>query len=91
MRQAGDSSVAVTRRHVPDKAEVAEQLGAARRRVLELLAPLDDDDLCRQHSELMSPLVWDLAHCAHFEELWLVRALGGSGSSDRRLDDLYNA
>ena len=59
--------------------------------MLDLLAPLDDDDMCRQHSELMSPLVWDLAHCAHFEELWLVRALGGSGSADRKLDDLYNA
>jgi iron(II)-dependent oxidoreductase len=83
--------VAPTRRYAPDKVEVAEQLGAARRRMLELLAPLDDDDLCCQHSELMSPLVWDLAHCAHFEELWLVQALGGSGSSDQRLDDLYNA
>ena len=91
MRQAGDTGVAVRRRHAPGKAEVAEQLGAARRRMLELLAPLDDDDLCRQHSELMSPLVWDLAHCAHFEELWLVRALGGRGSADPKLDDLYNA
>jgi iron(II)-dependent oxidoreductase len=91
VRQAGDSSVAVTRRHAPTKAEVAEQLGAARRRMLDLLAPLDDEALCTQHSELMSPLVWDLAHCAHFEELWLVRALGGSGSADPRLDDLYNA
>ncbi len=39
----------------------------------------------------MSPLVWDLAHCAHFEELWLVRSLGGEAAGDRRLDDLYNA
>jgi iron(II)-dependent oxidoreductase len=59
--------------------------------MLDLLAPLSEDELRRQHSELMSPLVWDLAHCAHFEELWLVRALGGSASGDARLDDLYNA
>ena len=52
VRQAGDSSVAVTRRHAPDKAEVAEQLGAARRRTLDLTGALDDDDLCRQHSPL---------------------------------------
>ena len=39
----------------------------------------------------MSPLVWDLAHCAHFKELWLVRALGGQSSGDARLDELYDA
>jgi gamma-glutamyl hercynylcysteine S-oxide synthase len=89
--QASDSGVAVTTRLAPAKHEVAAQLEAARRRMLDLLAPLSGDDLCLQHSELMSPLVWDLAHCAHFEELWLVRALGGAASSDARLDDLYNA
>src|SRR4051794_31455026 len=59
--------------------------------MLDLLAPLSDEELGAQYSELMSPLVWDLAHCAHFEELWLIRALGGSPSADSRLDDLYNA
>ena len=29
-------------------------------------------------TSLMSPLVWDLAHIANYEELWLVRALGGA-------------
>jgi gamma-glutamyl hercynylcysteine S-oxide synthase len=89
--QASHSGAAVTTRLAPAKHEIAAQLDAARRRMLDLLAPLSDEDLCRQHSELMSPLVWDLAHCAHFEELWLVRALGGQASSDARLDDLYNA
>jgi iron(II)-dependent oxidoreductase len=78
-------------RLAPSKADVAEQLEAARRRMLDLLEPVPDGDLRKQHSELMSPLVWDLAHCAHFEELWLVRALGGPASEDARLDDLYNA
>ena len=91
MSQAPNSAAAVTTRLAPTKPEVAAQLEGARRRMLDLLAPLSDDDLLRQHSELMSPLVWDLAHCAHFEELWLVRALGGKASGDTRLDDLYNA
>ncbi|MFN2470210.1 MAG: ergothioneine biosynthesis protein EgtB [Gaiellaceae bacterium] len=75
----------------PSRHELADALEASRRRMLELLAPLSHEELCHQHSPLMSPLVWDLAHCAHFEELWLVRALGGPGSGDTRLDDLYNA
>jgi iron(II)-dependent oxidoreductase len=89
--QANLSGVAVTRRSDPGKADVVQELGAARRRMLDLLAPLSEEEMGAQYSELMSPLVWDLAHCAHFEELWLIRALGGSPSADNRLDDLYNA
>ncbi len=91
MSQAADSGGAVATAPAPSKDEIAAALQAARRRTLELLAPVSDADLRRQHSALMSPLVWDLAHCAHFEELWLVRSLGGAGSAERHLDDLYNA
>src|ERR1044072_1752970 len=61
---------------VDRKADVADALAGARARTTALLAPLDDAALTAQHSTLMSPLVWDLAHIAHYEELWLVRALG---------------
>ena len=47
-------------------------LGEMRARTLELLAPLGEDDLQRQHSRLMSPLAWDLGHIAHFEAQWLL-------------------
>ena len=39
----------------------------------------------------MSPLVWDLAHIGHFEELWLIRALTSAAPTDTRYDDLYDA
>jgi iron(II)-dependent oxidoreductase len=38
----------------------------------------------------MSPLVWDLAHIANYEDLWLVRALGGTATR-AGLDDIYDA
>ena len=57
------------------KEALASDLDAARRRSLDLLEPVTDDDLLRQHSPLMSPLVWDLAHVGHYEELWLLRAV----------------
>jgi iron(II)-dependent oxidoreductase len=41
------------------------------------VAPLSDDELHRQHDPLMSPILWDLGHIAHFEELWLTRNLDG--------------
>lgn len=56
---------------------ITEQLEEARARTLHLVEPLDTDDLHRQHDPLMSPIMWDLGHIAHFEELWLVRNLDG--------------
>ena len=61
------------------KDAVAAELDATRRRTLALLEPLGDDDLRRQHSALMSPLVWDLAHVGNYEDIWLLRGLGHEG------------
>ena len=56
---------------------VMELLTEARARTLLLIAPLSDDELRQQHDPLMSPILWDLGHIAHFEELWLTRNLAG--------------
>jgi iron(II)-dependent oxidoreductase len=69
---------------------MADRLEAARRRSLDLLAPVPDDGLVRQHSPLMSPLVWDLAHVGNYEEQWLLRALGGRAVGER-WDSVYDA
>ncbi len=53
-------------------------LDEARRRTLELITPLSDEDLRLQHDPLMSPVLWDLGHIAHFEELWLTQNLDGA-------------
>src|SRR6185503_15258744 len=42
-----------------------------------IVAPLTDEELRLQHDPLMSPILWDLGHIAHFEELWLTRNLDG--------------
>jgi iron(II)-dependent oxidoreductase len=70
---------------------VADELTAARRRSLTLLEPLPDEDLKRQISPIMSPLVWDLAHVGNYEELWLLRAVTGASPLDASLDPLYDA
>src|SRR5439155_23592385 len=69
---------------------IAAELEAVRRRSLDLLSPLDEADMRRQHSPLMSPLVWDLAHVGNYEDLWLVRALGAEAIRPD-LDDIYDA
>src|SRR6476659_6643746 len=59
------------------KQEIASLLTEARERTLLLVRDLSDEDLHRQHDPLMSPIIWDIGHIAHFEELWLTRNLNG--------------
>ncbi len=73
------------------KALIAAELEAARARTLALLAPVSDEDLARQHSPIMSPLVWDLAHIGYFEELWLLRRVAGADPLRPEVDDMYDA
>lgn len=70
--------------------DLTRELQTARQRTLQLLAPLDEAALRTQHSPLMSPLVWDLAHIGNYEDLWLLRALGAPGLGEA-WDDLYDA
>jgi gamma-glutamyl hercynylcysteine S-oxide synthase len=61
----------------PSKSKIAQLLAEARERTLLLISVLSDDDLHMQHDPLMSPIIWDVGHIAHFEELWLTQNLDG--------------
>ena len=73
------------------KDRALQALATSRARLLDLLRPLPPAVLVAQHSPLMSPAVWDVAHVANYEEQWLVRALGESGLSGPETDRLYDA
>ncbi|MFF3670242.1 ergothioneine biosynthesis protein EgtB [Microtetraspora malaysiensis] len=82
-------------RHAPPppaagKELIAAELAAARARSL-AYTDMEDDLLVRQHSPLMSPLVWDLAHVGNYEELWVLRAAGGITPLRPEIDDIYDA
>src|SRR3954468_4001760 len=70
---------------------VARELERTRARSAGLTEAVDEDDLVRQDSPLMSPLVWDLAHIGNQEELWLVRDVGGREPVRADIDELYDA
>ncbi|WP_329413418.1 ergothioneine biosynthesis protein EgtB [Nocardia vinacea] len=69
---------------------IAEVLTRARDRTTGLTT-LDEAELVAQHSRLMSPLVWDLAHIGNQEELWLVRDVGRRDAVRADIDELYDA
>ena len=70
---------------------IADALRETRERTLALVTPVDDEDLQRVHSPLMSPLVWDLGHIAAFEDLWIGHRHGGRPLLRDRLMDVYDA
>src|SRR5258707_3001494 len=78
----------------PLQANVEEALAAletVREQTLALVGHLSDDDLSRVLSPIMSPLVWDLAHIAAYEDLWLAHRHGGLELSRPELAELYDA
>ena len=89
MTQRPDLATDLPAEHIRER--IAHRLIAARRRTELLTGCVADADLIRQHSPLMSPLVWDLAHIANQEELWLLREVGGRQPLHPEIDPIYDA
>ncbi|MFF9275707.1 ergothioneine biosynthesis protein EgtB [Streptomyces griseosporeus] len=66
-------------------------LTTARARTTLLTSCVEEPDLTAQHSPLMSPLVWDLAHIGNQEEQWLLRTVGGQEAVRPEIDGIYDA
>jgi iron(II)-dependent oxidoreductase len=91
MTVTSSAAGAPTAGSVDRRQRVRELLEASRARTLALVDDLSEADQRAQHSPLMSPFVWDLAHIGNYEELWLLRAIDQRPALDASLDDLYNA
>jgi iron(II)-dependent oxidoreductase len=70
---------------------IEADLAEVRDRTLALVAHLSAADLERQLSPIMSPLVWDLAHIAAYEDLWLAHRHGGLPLLREDLAAVYDA
>jgi gamma-glutamyl hercynylcysteine S-oxide synthase len=68
-----------------------DALTDVRDRTFALVAHLDDAELERQVDPIMSPLVWDLAHIAAYEDLWLVHRYAGEPLLHPELAARYDA
>jgi gamma-glutamyl hercynylcysteine S-oxide synthase len=71
--------------------EALAALDTVREQTLALVGHLGDDDLSRMLSPIMSPLVWDLAHIAAYEDLWLAHRHGGLELLRPDLAEMYDA
>src|SRR5919198_2293041 len=71
--------------------EIRDAMQAVRRRTFGLVRHLSPADLERQIDPIMSPLVWDLAHIAAYEDLWLVHRFAGEPLLRPDLATVYDA
>ncbi len=74
-----------------DAEQLLAAMHSARERTLALVAPLSEEQLERAHSPIMSPLAWDLAHIAAYEDLWLAHRMAGQALLRPDLAALYDA
>jgi gamma-glutamyl hercynylcysteine S-oxide synthase len=74
-----------------DAEQLLGDLRDVRRRTLALVAHLRPSELEATHSPIMSPLVWDLAHIAAYEDLWLVHRHADEPLLHPELAAMYDA
>ena len=73
-----------------DPALIARRFESVRQRTLSLMAPLPWEVLRKQHIPILSPMVWDLGHIGHFEELWLLLELTGEEPMTGGYADMFD-
>lgn len=71
--------------------EALAALDTAREETLALVGHLSEEQLSSVLSTIMSPLVWDLAHIAAYEDLWLAHRHGGLDLLRPDLAEVYDA
>ncbi len=71
--------------------ELRERLERTREKTDALLAPVPEARLGARGSPSHASLLWDLASVASFEELWLLRNLGGSPPKAEQHSAVYDA
>jgi iron(II)-dependent oxidoreductase len=66
-------------------------LREARRRTLELIEDLNDDQMIGPRLNIINPLRWEIGHVAWFQEYWLLRHLCGQEPILSNGDALYDS
>jgi iron(II)-dependent oxidoreductase len=77
------------RRQGPDV--LADQVLDARRRTLELIEDLNDEQLLGPRLAIVNPLLWEIGHLGWFAERWVLRHANGRPPIGADVDALYDS
>jgi iron(II)-dependent oxidoreductase len=79
------------RNQVVSPSVLADWVCDARRRTLDLVDDLDDQQLLGPGLEIVNPLLWEIGHVAWFWEKWVLRHTGGAPPIRADADALYDS
>ncbi len=68
-----------------------DDLKDTRKRTLELVEGLDQQQIMGPQLDIVNPLLWEIGHTAYFHELWTLRHLDGANSFLENADELYDS
>jgi iron(II)-dependent oxidoreductase len=71
--------------------ELSAQVSDARSRTLELMADLTDEQLLGPRLAIVNPMLWEAAHVAWFQELWVLRTAWKQPPLHESADRLYDS
>src|SRR5713226_8483518 len=71
--------------------ECIRGLRDARRRTMELVTDLGDEEMIGPRLAIVNPLRWEIGHVAWFQEYWLLRHLNGWAPFLAHGDALYDS
>jgi iron(II)-dependent oxidoreductase len=74
-----------------DSGSFLETVTEARRRSLELISDLSDEQLIGPRLAIVNPLQWEIGHVAWFQERWILRHAAGQNPRRPDADDLYDS
>ena len=72
-------------------AELTAHLTDARKRTLELIEDLSDDQLMGPELDIVNPLQWELGHIGFFYEVFALKLLGNIPPIIPDADELYDS
>jgi len=73
------------------KDTVVSDLEKVRSETLDLVEQIPESFLFNPPKTFMGPIIWDLAHIAKFEEIWILKNVAGLKEKSNLSDDDYNA
>ncbi|MBT8119248.1 MAG: SUMF1/EgtB/PvdO family nonheme iron enzyme [Gammaproteobacteria bacterium] len=68
-----------------------DDLKDARKRTLELVEDLDEQQIIGPKLDIVNPLLWEIGHTAYFHELWTLRHQDGADPLLENADELYDS
>jgi iron(II)-dependent oxidoreductase len=71
--------------------EIADRLIDTRKRELELMRDLSDEQMVGTSMRIVEPPIWELGHVGWFQDRWILQNLDKRKPSDEKADALYNS